>query len=120
MEVWLREFNIDKNADGACFTVDPLLAGIKAGNGLYFAKTGTKLLAGCKCKDDGSEASDDSEESEGVPVHLWHQLCNQKGGIRPYDPSVLTPKRSRPSEIILTPPARTLDDDELSDISFVE
>lgn len=120
MEVWLQASNIDKSEDEAYYTVDPLLAGIKAGNGLYFAKTGTKLLPGCKRKDDGSEASDDSEESEGVPVHLLHQLlCNHKGEIQPFDPSFLTPKRPRPSEI-KTPPTRTLDDDELSDISFVE
>jgi len=99
------------------FYVDPLLAGIKAGNGLYFAKTGTKLIPRCKCKDDGNEAGDDSEESAGVPVHLLHKLWEQKGGIRTVDPSFMT-TRPRPSEIT-TPPTRTLDDDELSDISTV-
>ena len=56
----------------------PLVAG-KAGNGLYVAKTGAKLLPGRKCKDDRNEADDDSEESVGVRVHLLHKLWELKG-----------------------------------------
>lgn len=77
MKVWMEASKCPKNANGTYPYVDPLTAGVKAGNGLYFAKEGTKFLPACNREDDGDD--DDSESSAGTSAFVKYIIQARAG-----------------------------------------